>query len=221
MRTLALAFLAAVGVSTVPALAGDLFPPSPSNPLAPWVRGAPGTTFNEWTFTTPTQSPEFSHSNPATAPGHISNPDGSTWFPPGSVGSWNGNGVWSIPAGGFIDFLLPNFGPSSGPKYVYLQIKFAGALPGWGVTDPAGMPGTHWPGEPVVTPSPIGGGISQWSDSLMFPYNPAFEVVHIFNPSAQDKCYLTQVVLDTICTPAPGTAALLALGGLVATRRRR
>lgn len=226
---LALGAAAVFVVSSSSALAGDLFPPSPSNPLAPWNPAGfpnpdPNTTFNYWHFTQPVPQPETFDSNPHIAPGSITNPDGSTWAPPGSPGGYDGNGTWSIPAGGFMDFFIPNFGPSSGPKFVYIQIKFSGVLPGWSTFDPSGGgTGHHYPGEPVVTPSPVPGfpGISSWSDTLMFDYNPAGEIIHIFNPASQGKCFLDQLVVDTICTPTPGTAGLLVLGGLVAARRRR
>lgn len=211
---------ASCAIGATVCLAGDEFPPSPSNPLAPWVRGQPGTTFNQWNFPTPAPNPDHFGSNPTIAPGSLINPDGSIWSPSTSIPD---HGLWTIPPGGFLDFFIPNFGPSSGPKFVYIQIKFSGALPGWGTLDPdTGAQGHHYPGEPVVTPGPSPfPGVYQWSDTLMFDYNPRGEIIHIFNPSAQDPSMIHQVVIDTICTPTPGTFAVLGLGLLAGARRRR
>jgi uncharacterized protein (TIGR03382 family) len=142
---------------------------------------------------------------------------GAVWLP-----AINGrNDVWAI-AGGSLSFNVPNTGNQNHMKNLWLQVTYFGAAPtggpGYSVAGPSGLFSPV--GGPLVTALPGGWfhELTQWST----PVCPPFERVTIFPGATGAQLYIDQVVIDTQCViPSPGSASLLALGGLVALRRRR
>jgi len=61
------------------------------------------------------------------------------------------------------------------------------------------------------------GPIHEYQDWIIQP-NPSWELIVINVPQG---CVLDEVVVDTVSLPTPGAIALLALGGMCATVRRR
>ena len=212
MTRSAASLLAILAVSTS-AFADDLSPP-------PWRFGA-GTTVQHWDFSAgpaggvPDALPLF---NPYGAGPLLSPLAPAAWFP----NLMGRNHVWNISAGGGggLDFFVPNTGNSANQKELWLQLTY------W-VPVPAGPPGvqvTSGSGPFTQISSQITALPGGWFHELSVwtvPICPQKEVVHIFPQGVVS--YIDQVVIDTRCypVPTPSAAATLALGGLVAVRRRR
>lgn len=231
MRRFIVSVVCAVVLATfaASARAGDANPPGPNNPFAPWTRGDPFTTTSSFRFPTPGPAPEGWISNPTLPSSQILGGPGSVWLP-GPPGTTYEGGVWCIEntatGPGFLDILIPNYHRPD-PKIVYVQFKFFGGVPKFDVFDPSNPPPNGPTGVPwttlTPTPSPVPGGpagLAQISYSLCFPYNPQAEIVRIMS-NGTAPTYIDQLVIDTLCTPAPGAGALLAIGVLAAARRRR
>jgi hypothetical protein len=199
VKLLVLVCVAVAGV--VAAVADDLYPP-------PW-RGQPGSTWAEWEFSTP---------NPNPAPDFGFNPYGTptTQVYPGVGQQWwselNGRfGVWPLSGEGW--FTIPNRPEPLPYKDIYIQLTWEPQAPGnrplIEVTAPQSVPGT------LVSEIPLNG---LWKHSIytirLYP-NPAWETILVTGGIDMD-----QLVIDTICIPEPATVGLLALGALVAIRRR-
>jgi hypothetical protein len=195
------------------ALADDLTPP-------PW-RFGPDTTFQHWDFSAGPIGgpPDAGLFNPFGVP--MMTPGGGAAFLPAFSGRSN---VWSLGTGS-LNFDIPNdLMPPPHQKELWLQITFfAGAVglvpPGISVTSPLG------PFVPIAAPSytMLPGGwvhqLTKWS----LPACPGVERVTIFPQQPGLNQFIDQVVIDTNCfaVPGPGSAALLAMGGMLALRRKR
>lgn len=198
------------------ALADDLTPP-------PW-RFGPDTTFQHWDFSagpiggTPDASQAGNWTNPYGTP--ILTPVGSATWLPTMAGR---NDVWSVFTGGQLVFDIPNeLAPAPHHKDLWLQVTFfAGAalvFPGATVMAPNGNNFTMV-GNPILTP--LGNGwvheLTQWT----YPACPGMEHVTLYPSQPGTTLFVDQVVIDTICVPAPAGPVVLALTGLAMLRRRR
>jgi hypothetical protein len=142
---------------------------------------------------------------------------GGTWVP--TIGA---NGAWGLNPGESITIDLANFPQPNDFKLIWIQyhlIGLAGALvtPPVIQVDSGGIPGLPY-GTPTLTPTPDGGLIG--AQGFRFPFNPAFEIIHIFNAS-NTPMFFEWLTIDTICAPTPGATAIMLLGGVAVTRRRR
>lgn len=197
-------WLAIIGVFlalTAPALADDLFPPS-------W-RGQPGSTWAEWEYSTP---------NPTPLPDAGFNPYGipQTQIYPGVGQVWwdvlNGRqGVWPLSGEIWVD--IPNQNKPNPWKDIYIQLTWEPQAPGnrpiVQTTLPLAVPGT------LVQEIPLEGLWVHSIYTIRLEPNPEWEQILITGGIDVD-----QLVIDTICVPEPAAVLLLALGGLVLTRRR-
>ncbi len=208
-RTLSIALAAVAGVSASMAVADDLNPP-------PW-RGQPDTTFQHWTFgpNSPSGAPDPGYNNPNGTPFMNSSDGGSFWEP-----TVNGRiGVWGVTSG-FLHFRVPNDNePDAIAKYIWIQVTWAGQVPP-GVN---GVSSTDHDFVPLGDPQTIALADGWFHTTFQFSLKecPEWEDIFITNPGVTGApLYIDQVVIDTICVPAPATGAL-AFVGLVALGRRR
>ncbi len=195
------------------ARADDLVPPS-------W-RGAPGTTFQHWSF--PTADPA------ATPDAGLFNPYGTPFLTVNSSANWQAAalgraGVWTLPgdpAIGAIGFLVPNALLPGAPKLVWMQVTWA-ALPG-SSSSPRGMVvvGTTPYQLSFVGELSLPNGWKHWVLYVELPRSPSLEEVFLFPNGPLGGIYVDQVVLDTFAVPEPGTlvCATIGLAGLVLRRR--
>lgn len=193
------------------AWAHDLAPP-------PW-RGDPGSTFQHWMFNQPPNPlgptlPEQLHQNPGLSQPSYLEPGPYGWHPE-FLGM---GGVLSLPAGSALSFFIPNYDePPPHFKKIRVQLTWFTGNPNTIVIPPGGQAING-----SVNTQPIPG--TPWNHSTVdFELNgcPPFEYVAIRNLT-NDKVFLDQVVIDTICTPVPEPATLAALGiGTLAFIRRK
>lgn len=211
---IAAALLAGVAVTSTHARAGIEQPP----PWAGWGQSG-GTT--HWCFDffppNPTGGGPLDPRPGGFGPGHPQiNLGNSIWQPSSPFG---GDGVICIPAGGGLEILVPNYNDPAHTKLIWVQYHFfGGAEPVVDVFVPGAAGASPW--GPTVTPSPGPGGGLIGAQGLQLPFCPPFEIIRITNPGPQ-PIYLEWLCIDTICIPAPGSAAVLALAGMAAMRRRR
>jgi hypothetical protein len=211
MSRTTLPVLAVVSLAA-PALADDLFP-------APW-RFLPGTTVQHWDFTAGPGG-----GAPDALP--LNNPFGSPMMSPGAGAVWfpaaNGRtDIWDLSGNGSLTFDIPNTGNQNNQKEVWLQVTYFSAAttppPSYTVTSSV-APFTQISSQ--VTPLPGGWfhELTRWAT----PVCPPVEKIAIFPSQVGAITLIDQVVVDTRCfpIPTPGAATALALGGLVALRRRR
>ena len=195
------------------ALADDLTPP-------PW-RFNPGTTVQHW---------DFSAGPGGGAPdaGPFNNPYGIPNFAPSTNAVWgasfNGrNDVWSISGQSALAFDVPNTNNTVNQKELWLQVTYFAPAPspgpGYTVSSPFGGPFNFLGSQVTALPGGWTHELTRWST----PTCPPFERVSIFPTLVGTVVFVDQVVIDTQCIPipAPGAAAVLAMGGLLAVRRRR
>lgn len=210
-RTLTTAAVLATLSLAGTALADDLTPPS-------W-RFNPGTTVQHW---------DFSSGPAGFAPDALplNNSYGSPLMTPNSGATWQAsafgrNDVWQI-AGGSIQFDIPNTGVKTHKKELWLQVTYlanaAVPPPSYSIAGTTG-PFTQTGSSITLLPGGWVHELTKWTN----PVCPQFERVSIFPNLPGAVSIIDQVVIDTQCipVPAPGTAALLACGGLMAIRRRR
>jgi len=207
----------AVTVMTGYAQAEDWTPP-------PWERFTFRTTFQEWDF-----------DSPIGVNGLIPDGDlyGGEWFNEGKIGDtpvvFNGGGVaWdngilygSGNGNSYIDFNCPNWIDQEPIKYLWIQIHG-----NWGPTHSDGpvYVSNVWGVKEGLDTYPGNQAFSNDNDAVHLTIgwtlepNPDSEWIRIFLP---EGAQITQVVIDTISIPAPGALAVLGIGGLAVTRRRR
>lgn len=221
------AFLICAGVGAM-----GLTPTAKGDDVAPpWYRGHQLSTYSEWEFNT---SPGSFYDIYADVfnfvPGSPSEPLFSN-FPAKAEVDQGANWMW-VPgdgdggltpapgaAGATIGFKIPNFVDLQPEKLLRIQITYQLATPiithveGW-----FGFGGNVGPIDGFADGGMIlSGPIHEYQDWIILP-NPSWELIVISVPQG---CVLDEVVVDTVSLPTPGAIALLALGGMCATVRRR
>lgn len=206
MRSL-LITLTVLSVFAVAAQADDLNPP-------PW-RGQPRTTFQEWQFLTPddTPAPEFVNNPYGMPTAQVWPGTGQAYWP-----VWGGRtGVW--PLSGAMELYVPNI-PGGEYKDIWVQLTWAkqafASVPVLSTT-PGGTVELLSQIDIGPTNEPPPAGANWWHTTYnirIYP-NPAFETIRI-----DGTVMIDQVVIDTICIPEPASLGLLMIGGLLLVRRR-
>lgn len=200
--------VAVAGVSASWAVADDLNPPT-------W-RGQPHSTFQHWTFPP---------NNPSGQPDEWVNPNGtpimSTTDNAQYFAEFGGRiGVWGFPGDNHLRFDVPNHdNPDAAYKVIWVQVTWFGAgLPGVDGITSSETP-LNLVGDPHTIQLADGWFHTTWE--LTVKECPDFETIWVrnLNPTGA-PLYIDQVVIDTICVPAPASG-LLALAGLVFAGRRR
>jgi hypothetical protein len=202
------AFQVAVCVSVLLAMssaafADDLFPPD-------W-RGAAGSTFQEWQFSTNANpAPPSIDGNPYGDP--LAQITGQYPYTRWKSTDQGHQGVWT-----FEDFMildLPNNPVPNDTKLIWIQITYYAA----NGTDPELFADPMETTVETINKQQIDAYYWHGTYQLTLHPNPAHEFVYI----APRDCtvFVDQVVVDTICIPEPATLALLGLPLFVLLRRR-
>lgn len=197
------------------AFADDLFP-------APW-RFLPGTTVQHWDFTAGPAgglggAPDALPLNNIYGPPTLTASTGATWLP----AAFGRNQVWDLSGGGGLSFFVPNTANPVNQKEVWLQVTYLAnaAIPPPSLTVSSNFGLFTQIGGALNTPLTNG-----WTHQLtrwVTPICPPFERITISPSQVGAITLIDQVVIDTQCAiPTPGAAATLALGSLLALRRRR
>ena len=197
--TLASAAFTLIGMLTGRALADDLNPPS-------W-RFEPGSTFQQWEFSTPDAAPP---------PDNWLNPYGMPTMQVLPIlpyePEWDGRqGVW--PLSGQMIVTIPNNPVPNPYKDIWLQLT-------WEEKDPGEVPGVQELDSgtyaSLIDSIPVGGNWYLSTYYMRLTPNPPSETIHI-----DGLILVDELVIDTICVPEPGTLSILALGCLAFWLRRR
>ncbi|UCD73832.1 MAG: hypothetical protein JSV91_08530 [Phycisphaerales bacterium] len=203
-----------------PAMADDLIPP-------PWDRYTPNTVFAHWTFDSPANdegqyvAEDFWQLSVFDDPYIDSYYNDAYWLDEfegrdGVINPWGGD---------YLQMHLDNYDCYSPVKFIYLQITwwtdgYEGDRPlpdVWDAYSPHGP--VDWSVAEITDEFELGDGwwYSRWYIE-MWP-NPEWEWIN-FYPAWSEDMYIDQIVVDTLCIPAPGALALLGLAGLIRRRRR-
>ncbi|MGA2799527.1 MAG: PEP-CTERM sorting domain-containing protein [Thermoguttaceae bacterium] len=218
------------------AVADDISPPS-------W-RGQPGTTREQWEFTTDNArngvAPD-NYFNPFGVPSLTMHPD--VWPPaPDPYGfDWTNSflgrqGVYSL--SGSFDITIPNAPIPNDTKKIWLQMTWYEQFP-INIGDYMGNKGDSNPdyGPTGIyisssTPPPLSTTATLISDTLVQPpvhdpwscednnwHQSVIELTMSLNPSVETihvraPIYVDEVVVDTICIPEPSALILLCMGTL-------
>jgi hypothetical protein len=206
-RTCLLAACAAVAAIWfgVPALADNINPP--------FWSGFPGTTFEQY---------EFSTSNPNPSPDLVNNPFGTPQATviPGFMQTWQETfagrqGVW--PLSGTIEVWIPNQPQPNPEKDIWVQLD-------WQPQAQGNRP-TVWELDSQIQSTLLQENLlpNNWIHStyqITLPYNPTHETVRVDGGIMVDE-----LVIHTICVPEPSSVVLLAAGAFsllaYVWRRRR
>ncbi len=189
------------------------------NPPTLWQRGEPGSTFQQW---------EFSSDNLNPAPDFLDNPNGTpvlTIYPAHAwEEEWGGHsGVW--PLSGALQTEIPNNRIPNDYKLIQIQLTWSTEVP---VpvspvfiieSDPTGEV-TILDAETIILgPTGVPGAGPDWfHTTYLFEIvpNPNIETITISGTIMVDE-----LVIDTICVPEPATLSLLGAGSLLLIRRKR
>ncbi|GMV25535.1 MAG: hypothetical protein AMXMBFR58_15660 [Phycisphaerae bacterium] len=211
-----IAALVAGGVQSA-ATADDFAPPP--------YRGAPLSVYAEWEFAMPPTNWYFIAPDSFDAVGNglfelydgftthaeVDDPARWTWHP--------GDGDGEItPAGGTggasIAFKLQNWMDILPDKLLRIQVTWSGAAPPMTIAVDGWQGSTTWKfvqqGSQVVDPNHF------YEDWRAYP-NPWWDVVALWTP---EGTAIDEIIIDTVCLPAP-TPLAVALAGLMALGRRR
>ena len=185
------------------ALADDLQPPA-------W-RGQAQTTFQEWEFTTSSNTPAADLArNPFGTPALLAQPGpGKTWL----ANSYGQQGVW--PLSGSLTITLPDRPRPEVYSDVWVQLTWAEEIPGgfpsiWLATCGSLFTMIY---ATIPDPGPI------WKHStyeLLVSSSALFDTIKVTG-----GILVNELVIDTISVPEPSTSALLLLGAAVWYLRRK
>lgn len=228
------AFLAVVGFLSAPAMGGVL----PSQFSAPAWRGGAYTTYLEWDFSVAPglAGPNVAMFNPY-GPPTMSTVGGAAWGPVGVPAPLPGLAAWQLaspPVPGPSDALRVenknvDLSFAGGPgvsiawKLAVVQALYFGAVPEISSLSIPGQ-GDFTAVETGRSITPIGNGWSvlhvnheYFTTTGMSPSAELF----VFGAPAGETSLIAAISIDTQAIPAPGTAMLLGVAGVIATRRRR
>ena len=208
-------------LSTVSAFATLTSPPS-------W-RGASGTTWAEWEFSTNDKTPPPDNGvNPYGSPSLVVHPIGD-W-----QSSWGGrDGIW--PLSGMIEVTIPNTQETNPYKFVQIELIWAGEYPNQlpcvsisaTLADGSDVPEDDInlidESTTIIGQTNEAESDSDWHQSIylykIVP-NPIEETITIGGAIMVDS-----LMIDTICTnsylPEPTSLAIALLGGLVSIIRKK
>ena len=190
--------------------------------VPPQWRGSDGTTFQEWSFSTPDKENLSPDGNPLTPP----NPPYYPYLYVNSTYQYNdAAGAWPL---GELDLFIPNFSTTglSTTKLIQIQLTWQGATNNFMPPQPSVNAVPDFSGDPsayLITDisrldfQPIVD--DGWNRSLFLikiQPNPSEEWITI-----KGDIIVDHVVVDTYCVPEPATFGLLICGALLAFRRRR
>jgi hypothetical protein len=128
--------------------------------------------------------------------------------------------TWHVDVnGGGVDIFVPNDPRGGIRKVIWAQITSdKGPFPGGPLTEPQGT--VSYPKPAIQHPN---GTWYTYTARIDIPFNPPGEIIRYVFPESAN---ISEIVIDTICVPAPepGTFVLLGLGAVVgigyALRRR-
>lgn len=197
--------------------AEDLNPPE-------W-RGLPGTTYQHWTFD--------SQQGPNWYPEYANNPYGDPYLHT-DLGNevWHSffegyNGVLETTQGSIVQLEIPNAPQPNDYKLIRVQITFLESyvfgsdhmmVELW--DPPGGYEFERW--QLLWLGDTPNGSWHYAAWDVTIPFNPDHETIALIPWGfVGPNMIIDQIVVDTYCVPAPGALSLLALGGLLVTRRRR
>ncbi|MBN1795690.1 MAG: PEP-CTERM sorting domain-containing protein [Sedimentisphaerales bacterium] len=193
-------------------------------PPEPWWRGNEGTTFQEWSFSTPDDTPEPDPTvdNPYGQPllKVDYHPD-TPWINdeiPGALG------VWAL--SGEIDIVIPNRPEPNPYKEIWITLRWKATIDEQGGELPYDQ---FLPDEPLIAITPFDYmdmsldyeevDAQLWHKSVyvatIWP-NPPKEWITI-----KGNILVDSLLIETYCVPEPATIAILTIGGLWAIRRRK
>ena len=214
-----LVMLALVLGLVAPVLADDLIPP-------PWDRYTPNTVYADWGFDAPGNNgvyvaEDFWQLSSFDDP-YIDTYYGDAYW----LDQFEGrDGVLNPWGSDVVQIHLDNYNCYNPVKYMYLQITWwtDGSQGGrplpmvWDAYSPHGD--VTWSDAVATDEFELGDGwwYSRWYIE-MWP-NPEWEWVN-FIPDWSETMYIDQIVVDTLCIPAPGVLALLGVAALIRRRRR-
>ncbi len=189
------------------------------NPPTLWQRGEPGSTYQQW---------EFSSDNINPVPDFLDNPFGTpvlTVYPDDPwLEEWGGHsGVWSL--SGAIQTEIPNYQILNDYKLIQIQLTWSTEFPVPVApvviieSDPVGEVTLLDEETIILGPTGVPSAGDNWYHTT-FLYeivpNPNIETITISGTIMVDE-----LVIDTICVPEPATMSLLVIGGIALLIRRR
>ena len=201
-----------------PVLADDIIPP-------PWDRFTPNTVYAEWGFDAPGNNGVYVAED-FWQLSTFDDPSIDTYYGDANwLDVYEGrDGVLNPWAGDYLQMHLDNYNCFNPVKYIYLQITwwtdgFMGDMPFPEMYDAYSPHGpVDWSDALLTDEIDLGDGwmYSRWYIEV-WP-KPEWEWINIY-PDLGGDMYIDQIVIDTLCIPAPGGLALLGLA--VLGRRRR
>ena len=201
-----------------PVLADDLIPP-------PWDRYIANSVYANWGFDAPADN--YYVAEDFWQLSIFDDPYIDTYYGDANwIEQWEGRfGVLNPVGADFPQIHLDNYDCYNPVKHIYLQITWwtdgmqgDRPLPGvWDAYSPHGD--VQWSDPTLTDEFELGDGwwYSRWYIEI-WP-NPEWEWINLY-PAWGEDMYVDQVVVDTLCIPAPGALALLGLAGLIRRRRR-
>lgn len=196
--------------------------------LAPSWRGATGSTWQEWTFSTNTNPmvPDGSSNLFGTASASLSlGANASDWFYNEPAAFGNATGFWSIGATGRFDITIPDYGgpTTNGIKELRVQVVqyIEAGFFGYATVDVTSaniLSLTH--SNRLVLSAPFGEWrVDDWSFTLEDGSQP--DLISILNPALNRDTLIDWIVVDTLVIPEPRALFICMSAGAVALVGRR